>query len=791
MPIIINNESYDGLGSLHANAGDFKPGQLKFSSRFSVGSGTSNTFTYGDLAGNFTITIQSGNFGDFGIVAGSNIQVDADFFQAGPPIPVSQNRVVTYVNGNVIHLDAPLVDGGGSNLANGTVFPGDIASGMLITVTDNPDAIEFEFNLTQNGGSSLNSVIDNELIRLSSSAISTMNIGNVIGLVQQGNKSGGFIKDVTLTLDSIIDGFRNYTIDFRFWDWGVISPGVVDPDYYEQDEHLAPISNIKLFAEFGNPNGVLQKSTENTEADTGGFRENGNGGNNQFSVSALSFRNANNDVINGIDFGGVTKFEAIVDAPGQNAASTFNIGMIWRPIDSSVYQNKPSSILNNLVGVVPDIDIVSSVLPDPTVRQGFADDSGARVDFSDLRFRVIGTQVFITGTITPNGAYTALFSTIPDGGRRITLWVSLGFGSGVFENRVSLPLYDEDNIDAPVIGIQLTNIVTAKFFDHGLRDISQQQLPNMTTEDDVNYVTQFLLTENAIHDGVRGRLFMRNNISQEEFDLEEIFIDLSTVPQVGGKYIPSTDFSRGFGLPPTSDRNNISLERDDSIDTGNEYGLKFEYGFLADWRTWAALDGVADDFFDPALQNDGKYKNWLRYSQNPNWTLLFGFYLRTDGIDDFNLRQIRLRPLEDENVTTVVTYKIVDTAIFPLGLIGGEIIEVTAVLTWNTLDPFTNPWSEVTIENFENGDRFILSTEEPQGDVAENPLKPISTSDRLDLNFAANVATLKFLVDTTIINVNDVSLGYRIFSDPGVITGKKHTDGTQKLHTDGAAKQKI
>ena len=130
------------------------------------------------------------------------------------------------------------------------------------------------------------------------------------------------------------------------------------------------------------------------------------------------------------------------------------------------------------------------------------------------------------------------------------------------------------------------------------------------------------------------------------------------------------------------------------------------------------------------------------------------------------------------------------TGATPTNLVAIEIIEVTAVLTWTGF-AYLNEWAEATIEDFEAGNRWVISSVEPQGNVAANPLKPLPTEAGLQVVISPpNVATLKFYVDTNIITSNKVSLTYRIYSEEGEIPGKETTTGIFKRTTTGLIKQK-
>jgi len=104
---------------------------------------------------------------------------------------------------------------------------------------------------------------------------------------------------------------------------------------------------------------------------------------------------------------------------------------------------------------------------------------------------------------------------------------------------------------------------------------------------------------------------------------------------------------------------------------------------------------------------------------------------------------------------------------------------------WN--QNYVNPWAEVTIEDYESGNRWVISSVLDQGNISSNPLKPIAGQTKLDLQISSNVATLTCLIDTNQVDVSKVCISARIFSEE-VIDGKRMTDNTIKETTDGTIK---
>ena len=220
-------------------------------------------------------------------------------------------------------------------------------------------------------------------------------------MTQLVNKSGGYIDNVELTLVATpSSGINDYKITGKIWQWGVIKDGYPEPNYYNNADCLAPVVNIQCFAQYGNPNGIIADTTVNTEANTGGYDENYNGGINNYSVQSIVWRDSLGNVIDALDYSNECTFEAVLTAPNQDAVlSTYRLALVWRPIDGTVYQNNIHPIVNNLLVLAPQVDFQADGVVDPTLYQGFAridpgdPTDGARWDFQNIKFEITGVSI--------------------------------------------------------------------------------------------------------------------------------------------------------------------------------------------------------------------------------------------------------------------------------------------------------------------------------------------------------------------------------------------------------------
>lgn len=805
MSTAISSEKFNTLNNLYANAGDWIDVEVKFYGRFDY---TSNEFakvTYNNTAGNFTLTLPiTDTWMTYGFSVGDSIDISTvwEYIDAGTPYTADQDwtRNITYIDGNVMHIDAALIAVGGG----GTPPPGEIINDrsfptidpdngftkLVIINTAAAQDIEYTFNLSPNGTVALESVIDGNQMIFSNNNIGTMSITDTIPLVQQGVKSGGYMKDVELTYDSIVDNYRSYTITFKLLQWGFVQDGFDEPSYYDSTSQLTPTSNIKLYGEIGNPTTAQEVTTQRRLGNTGGYGENYNGGVNNYSLVSMDWLDHLGNPIDAMDYKNPSTFTAVVLAPSQSAgSSTYRIGNVFRPTDSTIYSDLPNSIANNLLLNAPEVDYMHSVSPDVTVQPGFVNDDGARLDISDIQFVILGGQVTVTGKITPNTEAKTYFDGFAEGTKKMTLWISIGNFNlvGTAADRVNLPLFNQDIEAAPVLGVQIPDIESSIMLDHGGLDAVGSVLDSqITTEDDVLYMSTFKLIDNVNYEGVRTIISAFKPSTGEEFTLEEFFFNFANVPNIAGQFQPNLSFSRGFNLPPSTDRNVVELVRNEALDEPGKYGLTLKYGFLSRWETWIGQGGVSLDFLAYLQDNAGFNKDWQHYSEDSDWIIRLGVFTVVDGVEDFNYHTFEIRPYEDEDVTPNVTLKLLSDNSNPTNFVDDELHEVTTILTSNVGD-YANEWAEATIEDYRSGNRWVISSVLDHGGDSNNPLQPIDGNTKLNLTVVDNVATLKFVVDTNKVNANNISLSYRLRSDDPV-EGKILTDGTQKITTDSTNK---
>jgi hypothetical protein len=572
----------------------------------------------------------------------------------------------------------------------------------------------------------------------------------------------------------------------------MLQDGYNEPTWFDGIDTLAPIHRIGVFGLVGNPNTKIQVSTSNLSGNVGGFDEIYNSGLNELVKDSVVFKNANGDVLAGIDYCNTTKFTAVMTSNNLSAAnSTFNIGIMWRPIDAEVYQNLNTNFGQNTMVLAPTNSFVDAVTPDVTVYNGNAyPPNNAMWSFQNLQFTISGTTLTIVGDIIPNGSNTTHFSALSEGEKKTTFWVSHTRIDKTPSQRkkASVLLYDEDVICSPILGVAFVP-ESYMFTDAGNIDITDVTTVT-TTEDSVLYGLTFKLQNDVVYEGLRTNISAYNSTTGEEFILEEVYVDFGSQPLINGIHQIEETINRGFLLPPDSDKNVISLKRFTSIDDISSYGLQLKHAFLVRWQYWIEQSDVSNDFFSLTEQFNGLNNNWFTFSNNADWQLRMSTYLKKDGINDFYNSNFNIRDYNDEDVTVSTIYTNLADGSNPTVLIANSLIEIEITATWNTGVFGSNIWAEMTIESKEGERIGIISSLLEQGSVSSNVLKPIDTNTKLDFNVVSNVATLKAVIDTGLINATVCTITHRLFSSDSILNGKLTEDGLQKLTEIGTNKIK-
>lgn len=765
MALKITSEKYNGLPALYANAGEWVDCEITLRNSYHVGSGSNAPISsLGTI-----LTFPNVQWGQNGFVAGDVVTIKFYNYSLGASI-ITYTRTITYVNGNELHIDTPLP---GAVYNAGIDFPnGSNLSGMFVDAVKLPQQIDFIFNLTKNGISSPNSILDGEINRFMYNETNTMiTVGDTATMVQLGNKSGGMmtipeIERLADTTDAF-NTFSNWKITFKFLQWGIFENNTV----YGASNCLVPYVKGTSYSLVGNPNGILSDIGGATQSNTGFFDENYNGQPNNYSFQSIQWTDSLGNTIDKMDFSADSNFIATFTAPNQlNGTSKYNIGLAFRPADDALYKNKFTSAFDNLLVNAPDVDFLHSATPSATVYNGFANVQGVQIDLTNLQFYHSGGTLTVSGTTQPNSTAYNFFSNLPDGERNMVIWVRISnhSTSGSLSDEVNLLCFNDDNYDAPTIGVQYPYIVDETLFDHAGMDITPIVTPNTTTEDDVLYISNIMLNRNEQLDGIRLSISMRNDVTDESFSLENSLFSFVGVPYIGGVYQLNLSQPRNFNLPLTTDRNAININLNPALDDLTQYGVQIQYGFLNDWRYWKQLLNANDAFFNMTEPNNGLNRDWQHYL-NGDWYASIDTYVIKNGVEDFNHFEFKIRNYEDDPQVTATSLLTDSLGNNPTNLLANEIHELKVGFDW--ANAFTDEWVEFTIEDFEGGNRWVASSVLDLEQTGANPFKPLAGETKIKLTNLGTILTAECLIDTNVVNAQKVSLSYRVYASPREMVG--------------------
>ena len=776
------------LGFLQENAKGKVSAFVRFENEYYVGSGDSSPFTMNGLA----CSVDSGEWRDYiGIVV--NSVVDIQFIDNGTSFLFT--RTITEVIGDTFYMSAPL-----PAPYDTETFPNGNISGMRISMNVAPDSTEFIFNLATTSNPSEDSVIDGNKNIFKADNLGSLSVGSSMPMIQVGQfKSGGHIENVSITLESVggVRGIsRFYRINYDFIHLCDLHDGFEEPDNYP----LSPYHGIKNYTENGNFDGIQETNSPTTFGNLGAYDQNFTNGFNQYSLGSFFVVDFNGNPIDGIDYSNECRFTAVVPTTDQNTStSVFQIGLGWRPRDSSRYKDKVGRLGDVLKWNVPAVNFSHSLVPDTTVYQGLTTD-GSRFDLTDIQFTVNASNVTIKGKVIPVNMVSFIESTtdpIPVDDRRVTIFAAISnpLLDTNSSNKVHLKLYDEDVIDAPTLGVQYPHVETEQLIDHGGNDITINTTANTTTNDDILYKSTFKLPKDTQFEGVRTRVFIKNDITQEEETLEDFFFDFSDTSNgvyINGIHEYNNTINRNFLLPITSDRNKVSLTRLSSLDDASFYGMQLEYGFMSRIESWIANNNIPDFFFDQSLPNNGKNQNWARFT-NADWQLFIAYYIRKNDIDDFQEYNIKTRPFNDDpNITWSSPIYTLSNGTQVSGIIkdsqNPDIICEIAVTHTQGFD--INDWYELTLREKDGQVIGFISTEHDRDNIViPNAIKPTTGNNRLEIVTTGNTSVLKCVINTSQISVNNVYLLPRVHTKGIPKDYKMYEDGSFKQYENGDFKE--
>jgi hypothetical protein len=330
------------------------------------------------------------------------------------------------------------------------------------------------------------------------------------------------------------------------------------------------------------------------------------------------------------------------------------------------------------------------------------------------------------------------------------------------------------------------------YFDHSENITSQsgvQEQFEFNTEDDLSFYGTFLLTKGNIYQSVQAVIEAYNSTTEDAFTLLEVNFNFSAAQISGdGRYLLNETQNVISSLPNTSVKRNATLQLAPSLDTMTDYGVSVYLPFLLRWEYWLQQLNASTDFYP------NQNKNWTPYDNTGDWSTRLRITLTDDLTHDF-VEEITIKDYDSEPIIDQTIELYVDSTNQNVGIVTeGQLMRVVATHTLNNATAWNQSeiWGMITIEPFESGQRWILSSVVPYDNNVNNPLYPLSGS-LINISYPTpNVAVMECFFDPTRINLeNGVKFTTKIKGcndAPFVIIAKTTTDGDDKTTTDGDIK---
>lgn len=693
MPIAVSNKDFEDMFSnslnfYQANAGDKHTFTCSILEQISVFESPVNFLSY--TPGTNQITWSGGNFLTEGFEVGDEIAV----------IVYNSNGTVhttTTVNVLVVEASFIIVDAHVSWKTSDRY----VALIVKYKTGNKRNGLELNLNFIQQTATlTPNSQIDGSVNRIFFDLTGTTTNQVVTG-TQVNIKSGQYevtasIKDLT----TYPNDRRTYELTVNF-----IHGGAMLPSAFNFGSCLKAYFGTVWARTYGNPNNNYRYEICDN-ADTGWYDEAYNTG-----------------VINATLVQGISTLEYNTTQTGtisiDSASTDFGFGAGYIPTDDAYFKNKTvdqselSMFVETTTGTAPIL------LTSPTNPTG----AGYTLEFSNPV--TVGTVTTWDWEFTPNNDFETFMEARNDGDRLFYIWAKYG--------TVNLLLF-ADQLTAQAKQGDPLNMVIHRFVDHSQNIV----IPDVTkvgfegnVEDDIAFLGGFIVPINVDITYTKAEIWAVNSVSGDEFLLNSVLFDFTSVPKVGGYYPINQSQTVITTLPTTSEKRIARLERYQAIDTLTEYGFSVNFPFFYNWEYWIAQTNADADFY-PNKQT----KNWVPYGTEINWDLELRITANIDGLDSQYSETIVIKDYDsDANIDQTMQLEVVSTSQTVGVIVEGELHKVSALHTlisgdWDT----ATVWGMITIEPTESAPRWICSTVIPFDNDLANPLTPITGS----------VATLTF-----------------------------------------------
>ena len=713
MPITISSIDFEDMFSVNrtfyqANAGDKQIFSCIINEEISIAETPNILLTY--FAGINQVNLSGANFLTEGFEPGDEIEI-----------------IIYNSNGNIHHTNTvDIVSVTATSMVVNALLTWKSGTQYVYIIAKQKggskrNGLELNLNFVpQSGAINANSLIDGSVNRILFNLTGTTNGQTVTGN-QVNIRSGQYAVSATITDQTTYPNkTRTYDLEVEF-----IQNGAMLPSFFDFGGCLKPYFGLVWQRTYGNPNNNLTHVICDN-ANTGWFDEPYNTG-----VSNASLVSG----ITTLEFNTVQTGTISIDS----ASTSFGFGAGYIPVDANYYKNQTVDQSELSMFVETQTSTAPIILTSPLNPSG----AGYTLEFSNPV--TVGTVTTWDWEFTPNAAFITFMDGQSIGDRLFYIWAKYG--------TMNLLLFaDQLSEQPPAPGV--LDMIIHRFTDH-----SQNFDDDNTTkfgfegniEDDIAFIGKFLVPINATMKYTKAEIWAVNSVTNEEFLLNSSYFDFTSVPKVGGYYPINQSQTVITTLPTTSEKLTAQLERDPSVDTITDYGIRVYLPFFYSWEYWINQPNAAPIFY-PNRQT----RNWYPYGTETNWDLQLRITADINSLDHIYSENIVIKNYDsDPNINQTMTLQVVSTAQNVNVIVEGELHYVVAThLTTGVWDQST-VWGMITVEPTEGAPRWICSTVVPFDNNQANPLTPI-TGAFATLTFSApNLAVITCYFDPSKINLTN------------------------------------
>lgn len=634
------------------------------------------------------------------------------------------------------------VSGADMELAIGGGYSDGVYSIGFFQITSAPEQFDFSVNLVDNNiQSGIDSLIDGESQRFSATLVNALTIsGMTDSLIQLGNKSGGS-QFTTTTIERIADatnGNKVYEVIVIYKNWLCISSAPFFSssavgDYYE----------FQMFMINADPS-VLVSGTHFQTGNTGFEDESFNGFPSAYNFVSIAWEDDLANPMDTFDFSQNSNFTIELAGAAFKVTDEFNFKMFTIPNDGTEFQNRANPIENNLM-----LAINNALVPNatPTNITGNLNDNGAGFDIQNFNVAVTaGISATVTGKVVPNAAFNTLFASKDINDRKYKIWIQCEDSTATFKsaNTVNV-LSDDSQSEENILPLgKWLDVSTLTMQDHN--DDVYIGRPDPYLEDDILANVEFTLPKDVVENpwlSIRGRVVAQRISDGERFTIEEFVYDISGLPTNTVTGILPLDFTqnRGFKLPATSNKHDVTIQLFPSLDDGSNFGVQVLYPFIVRYEDWLKLPQANDDFFST------KNQNWFQYSDNANWNIRFEFALEREEGEFINEIEFDIHDYDDwgEVPGTEISFKkLDDTAITKP--FADEVTKVTVTHEVDTETWNGNEWVTIHVRPENGAPQWLIGTVLNRSD-ANNPLITLSGETKGKITVGTKIVTIEAAFD--------------------------------------------